>query len=451
MTKIEKDLTLGSKKETASSISTQPNTATSPVSIYIDPKVKNNVEQLKEKFGNDDFIPFLANLDSKKPNIIDSNDFNKLEKLDRSKKLSDQDINIFKNALTMYKANENNSVEFNDLLKFTAQYSDIENGDLKDGLFIEQSPQTENMFRTSTVKEKDGQLEAKINDLKSNKGYSEYSFNVSDNVITGKTKTYENGQKFIIHEEYPTQVELLKKDGIIINKKQKYVVNSIEYSYDEENDLFKTKNSDDFYIYNAKTKEMIAGKTAFQDMYKLIYGENFFNKYSQGIEDTEIKPNSRFKHKMTDEDIQMIKNDETSVIAQIIKFNEENSENQQLKNNYDLELINPILEDLIKNNGLLLSYGKFEGYNDPMSGYISCNFQSLITHKEDAFETLYHELTHSTQAIGTKTEEKEQQAHKGSKMAKYIKENNFDSQKEQDIDESVKYSLNYFYFGKYKD
>lgn len=450
MKKVGENLEINQGKKTiAGNLNSNPadDKKQQPISIHIDPKVAEEVEQLKKRIGNDDFLPFLAGLDSK-PDNISKEDLELLKSLDgKDKKLSDDDFNIFQNAITMKQANKESNVDFNGLLGFTAEYSDIQNGDLDDGKFIKQSPETENMFKKSKISQNGDKIEIKLNDFNkdNDKNYSTYEFSTEHKVILSKIKNYANGNKFVIMDTGKLQTTKLKENGINpIDNDSTYMIEGVKYKYDKEKDLFTDEKSDkNFFIYSQKEGKMVSGDDAFKSVYKQVYGEKFFNKYADEIVKTPIKDKMQFNHKLTDEDIELIKNDKTSTIGQIIKFNNENADRPELKELYDINSINSVLEKLIKKQNLFFTYkdGAYGSSKDASS--INLNFKNLYSDNQNMFETMYHELIHNTQNLGTSDYDAEKKAYLGSMLASQMKDGELNEQKKEDIKESVKYTLNF--------
>lgn len=411
-------------------------------SIHIDAKMQSFVEKMKNTIGNDDFLTLFAGLDSKHPEKLDKEDLKILDKCDGIiGNLSQDDINIFKNAVLMHKANQENPINFKSLLSFTVQYSDISNGDFDDGLFIDQTEQTENIFKTAKIKQNNNIIEINLSDAETTHAYSSYKFNTTGNYLVEKIKHYPNNKTFAIYSTEKYQDELAQKDGIKpANKQNTYNIDNKTYKYIYKKDSFvDSENHKDIYLYDSKNKKMVSDKEAKEVVLKRLYGESYQAGYLN--EKNEKLPN------VTDKDISAMKNDPTSMIGEVLRFNEANSQNKDLNKIYNIETINTKLKAMLKENKIeLIKDNLIEGAYSPKQKTIYLNYQNILNSDDNLlFETLYHELIHSEQQINMDARQSEQQAHFVSRSALLIKQGTFDEQNKKNLAECVKYSLNYNY------
>lgn len=101
---------------------------------------------------------------------------------------------------------------------------------------------------------------------------------------------------------------------------------------------------------------------------------------------------------MKKEDIEQLKNDPTSIIGQVMKFNEENKNNPDMKGIFKIDEANANIEKMLMKNGRIAFMHGTEDDAGNDDGKSTClDFQRLYNNKTKIFEAFYSQTVNTTQ------------------------------------------------------
>lgn len=423
-----------------------------PASIYIDPKVAKEVEAIKQMYGDDSFMEILANMDSDGSNIS-VQDVKAIQGLTPEKKaVNKEDVEIFKSAVNMYNANKEKVAKFSDVLNFTREYLDLASGEAGDDKYLIPDAKIEKAFKTAKITENDGEMIVEMEDAgdAEKAGRSVNFFSEYDKQIVKRTKKYSDGSEFKIYDSRAiTQADALIKDGILPedDNGREFTVGGVKYIYDSIRNSFWVKGQNEMYTYNEKEKKMVSYSDCYKDVAKRLYGEQFYEVYVNKNYSTGNPSGIDKKFKMTDEAIEMIVKDPTSVIGQVIKFNNENKDNKDLTEIFgDVDKMNEQLQLMLKYKAIEFSQDPNYAVGADMRGIVSINCQdNYSSDKNDTelFNSLYHGLVRTFQTADYTAEYRAKQAYTAADRAELIKKGELTEEAKNNIDEKSRYLISY--------